>query len=74
MNLYLYKVVGIFVEVYAVAKFRPDPNKFLIQDRKLYLSLYNLELDAKQLWLAEKDGSKLIKTAGANWAKLKNKF
>ena len=60
--------------VYAGAKFRPDPNKFLTKDGKLYLFLYNLELDAKQLWLAEKDDSKLIKTAGANWAKLKNKL
>ena len=60
--------------VYAGAKFRPDPNKFLTKDGKLYLFLYNLELDAKQLWLAEKNDSKLIKNADANWAKLKNKF
>lgn len=60
--------------VYAGAKFRPDPNKFLLKDGKLYLFLYNLELDAKQLWLIEKNDDKLIKTANTNWGKLKNNF
>lgn len=39
---------------YAGAKFRPDPNKFIVKDGKYFLYLYNLELDAQQLWLAEK--------------------
>ena len=60
--------------VYAGAKFRPDPNKFLLKDGKLYLFLYNLEFDAKQLWLTEKNDDKLIKTANTNWGKLKNNF
>lgn len=60
--------------VYAGAKFRPDPNKFLLKDGKLYLFLYNIELDAKQLWLTEKNDDKLIKTANTNWGKLKNNF
>ncbi|MCB0398770.1 MAG: hypothetical protein KDD26_03940, partial [Winogradskyella sp.] len=32
--------------VYAGAKFRPDPNKFIVKDGKYFLYLYNLELDA----------------------------
>lgn len=56
--------------VYAGAKFRPDPNKFISQDGDYYLYLSNLELDAKQLWLAEKDHNKLVHTADKNWKKL----
>ena len=56
--------------VYAGAKFRVDPNKFIVKDGKYYLYLNNIELDAKQLWLAENDHSKLISTADANWKKL----
>jgi len=56
--------------VYAGAKFRPDPNKFITKDGKYFLYLYNLELDAQQLWLNEKDHGKLVKTANTNWEKL----
>lgn len=57
--------------VYAGAKFRPDPNKFIVKDGKYFLYLYNLELDAQQLWLAENDHKGLVKKADANWNKLK---
>lgn len=56
--------------IYAGAKFRPDPNKFIEKDGKYFLYLYNLELDAQQLWLNEKDHKKLVKTANMNWEKL----
>lgn len=56
--------------VYAGAKFRPDPNKFITKDGKYFLYLYNLELDAQQLWLAEKNHNKLVSTANKNWKKL----
>ena len=55
---------------YAGAKFRVDPNKFLVKDGKYYLYLNNLELDAKQLWLAEKNHGKLKSVADKNWEKL----
>lgn len=57
--------------MYAGAKFRTDPNKFIVKDGKYYLYLYNLELDAQQLWLAENDHKKLKSTADANYKKLK---
>lgn len=60
--------------VYAGAKFRPDPNKFIVKDGKYFLYLYNLELDAQQLWLAENNHNKLRETANANWSKLKNTY
>ena len=56
--------------VYAGAKFRVDPNKFLVENDKYYLFLNNGELDAKQLWLAENNHSKLENTANKNWKKL----
>lgn len=56
---------------YAGAKFRPDPNKFIVKGGKYFLYLYNLELDAQQLWLAEKNHGKLVATANKNWKKLK---
>ena len=56
--------------IYAGAKFRVDPNKFIVQGGKYYLFLYNLELDAQQLWLAEKNHNKLATTANNNWQKL----
>ena len=56
--------------VYADAKFRVNPNKFLVEDDKYYLFLDNVELDAKQLWLAENDHSKLESVANNNWKKL----
>ena len=57
--------------IYAGAKFRPDPNKFIVKDGKYFLYLYNLELDAQQLWLDEKDHPKLVATANGNWEKLR---
>ncbi len=60
--------------VYAGAKFRPDPNKFIVKDGKYFLYLYNLELDAQQLWLAENNHGKLVKKANDNWSKLKNTY
>ncbi|WP_222982346.1 YHS domain-containing (seleno)protein [Flagellimonas meishanensis] len=57
--------------VYAGAKFRPDPNKFIVKDGKYFLYLYNLELDAQQLWLAENNHNGLVKKANSNWEKLK---
>jgi len=56
--------------VYAGAKFRVDPNKFMVKDGKYYLFLNNVELDAKQLWLAENNHNKLVGTADTNWKKL----
>jgi len=56
--------------IYAGAKFRTDPNKFISKDGKYFLYLYNLELDAQQLWIDAKDHDGLIKTADANWEKL----
>ncbi|MDC8003954.1 YHS domain-containing (seleno)protein [Aureisphaera galaxeae] len=55
---------------YAGAKFRVDPNKFLVKDGKYYLFLNNVELDAKQLWLAEKNHGKLTQVANKNWENL----
>lgn len=57
--------------VYAGAKFRPDPNKFIVENGQYFLYLYNLELDAQQLWLSEKNHDKLLRKANDNWAKLK---
>ncbi len=56
--------------IYAGAKFRVDPNKFLVKDGKYYLYLNNIELDAKQLWLSENNHQKLKNTADKNWKKL----
>ncbi|MEL6810514.1 MAG: YHS domain-containing (seleno)protein [Bacteroidota bacterium] len=58
--------------IYAGAKFRPDPNKFIVKDGKYFLYLYNLELDAQQLWLAENDHGKLVGVANKNWSKLRS--
>lgn len=60
--------------VYAGAKFRPDPNKFVVKDGKYFLFLYNIELDAQQLWLAEKDHKKLVSKADDNWKKLSSTY
>ena len=51
------------------AKFRADPNKFVVKDGKYFLFLYDLEVDAQQLWL---DGNheKLVAKADGNWTKL----
>lgn len=56
--------------IYAGAKFRSDPNKFMVKDGKYFLYLYNLELDAQQLWMNEKNHNGLIKGANENWKKL----
>lgn len=56
--------------IYAGAKFRPNPNKFIHKEGKYFLYLYNLELDAQQLWLNEGNHDKLVKTANKNWEKL----
>jgi hypothetical protein len=60
--------------VYAGAKFRPDPNKFIVKDGQYFLFLYNLELDAEQLWMAENNHSSLVKKANENWRKLKSTY
>lgn len=52
---------------YAGAKFRVDPNKFIVHNGKYYLYLNNVELDAKQLWLAENNHNKLQSVADKNW-------
>ncbi len=53
------------------AKFRTDPNKFVVTDGKLYVFLYDLEVDAKQLWLADEKG--MHAKAEANWKTLSKK-
>ena len=53
------------------AKFRTDPNKFLVKDGKLYLFLNSIEVDAKQLWMADVKG--MTTKANNNWPKLKEK-
>lgn len=50
------------------AKFRTDPNKFLVSNDKLYLFLYDLEVDALQLWLKDEKG--MAEKAAANWKKM----
>lgn len=60
--------------IYAGAKFHPDPNKFIVKDGKYFLYLYNVELDAQQLWLAENNHSGLVKKADENWKKLKKTY
>lgn len=58
--------------VYVGAKFRVDPNKFVVKDGKYFLYLYDLEVDAQQLWL---DGNhkELVKKADDNWTSLSKK-
>ena len=56
--------------IYAGAKFRTDPNKFIVKNNQYFLYLNNVELDAKQLWLAEKKHTKLKNIADKNWSKL----
>ena len=55
---------------YAGAKFRSDPNKFIVKDGKYFLFLYDLNLDAQQLWLNEKNHKKPVAGANENWKKL----
>jgi len=56
--------------VYAGAKFRVNPNKFITKNGKYFLYLNNLELDAKQLWLDENNHKALVMGANKNWEKL----
>ena len=58
--------------VYAGAKFRIDPNKFVVSKGKYYLFLNDLKVDAKQLWISENE-SKLLKAANKNWKSLRTK-
>ena len=60
--------------VYAGAKFRVDPTKFMVKDGKYFLFLNNIELDAKQLWMAENSHHKLKSTADKNWGNLKTTY
>ena len=60
--------------IYAGAKFRTDPNKFIVKDGKYFLFLYNIELDAQQLWLDENNHNKLKETADKNWKQLKTTY
>ena len=56
--------------IYAGAKFRVDPTKFISKNGAYFLFLNNLELDAKELWLNEKNHTGLVTTANKNWKKL----
>ena len=51
------------------AKFRVDPNKFVVKEGKYYLFLYDVEVDAQQLWLAG-NHKELVSKANSNWVKL----
>lgn len=50
------------------AKFRTDPNKFLVRNGKLYLFLNDLEVDALQVWQA--DEKNMTAKAYDNWKKM----
>lgn len=56
--------------IYAGAKFRPNPNKFVSENGKYFLFLENLELDAQQLWQDQEDKNALVQTANQNWKRL----
>ncbi len=58
--------------VYAGAKFRVDPSKFVVNDGKYYLFLNDVEVDAKQLWI-DGEEPKLVSTANKNWKTLRTK-
>tara|TARA_A100000171_G_scaffold78_1_gene73 strand:- start:4000 stop:4461 length:462 start_codon:yes stop_codon:yes gene_type:complete len=51
------------------AKFRVDPNKFVVKDGKYFLFLYDLEVDAQQLWITG-NHKQLVEKANMNWTKL----
>jgi len=51
------------------AKFRVDPNKFVVKDGKYFLFLNDLEVDARQLWV-KGNHEKLVNKADGNWIKL----
>ncbi len=48
--------------------FRIDPNKYVVTDGKLYVFLYNIEVDAKQKWMQDPSGS--LKKAEKNWKRM----
>lgn len=50
------------------AKFRTNPNKFLVKNDKYYLFLYDLEVDAKELWLSDEEGMEA--KAKKNWKQM----
>jgi len=52
------------------AKFRVNPNKYIVKDGKLYLFLYDNEVDAQQLWI-QGNHKELVGKADSNWNKLK---
>lgn len=54
------------------AKFRTDPNKFLVREGKYYVFLNSVEVDALQVW-NEKGHTSMAKSADENWKKLKSK-
>ena len=53
------------------AKFRTDPNKFLVKEGKYYVFLNSIEVDALQVW-NEKGHGAMVKNADENWKKLKS--
>lgn len=53
------------------AKFRVNPYKYVVKDGKLYLFLYNTEVDAQQLWL-QGNHNELVSKSNSNWDKLKS--
>lgn len=60
--------------IYAGAKFRVDPNNFIVKNGKYYLYLNDIEVDARQLWLAEKNHSNLVAIADKNWKNLSTTY
>ncbi len=54
------------------AKFRVDPNKFIVKDDKYYLFLNSIEVDALQVW-NEKGHKNMLKSANENWKSLKTR-
>ncbi|WP_424961839.1 YHS domain-containing (seleno)protein [Ekhidna sp.] len=54
------------------AKFRTDPNKFLVVGDQYYVYLNSIEVDALQVW-NEKGHDAMVKNANENWKKLKSK-
>lgn len=54
------------------AKFRTDPNKFLVKGDKYYVFLNSIEVDALQVW-NEKGHNAMVKSANENWGKLKSR-
>jgi YHS domain-containing protein len=53
------------------AKFRVNPYKYVVKDGKLYLFLYNMEVDAQQLWL-QGNHNELVGKANSSWEELKS--